>query len=62
MKLLTHMIDRDQGWFRIVGIGLLWKHRTIPKLFSERHGYVRFIRIPGTPWRVRFLLKGSSDV
>lgn len=55
--LIKKMIERDQGWFRLCGVGLLWKHASIPALYSERHGHTRFWRIPRTPWRVRLLGK-----
>lgn len=60
MKPLTFMIDSHQGWIRLFGVGVLWKHATTQVLFSERNGYCRFWHIPYTPWRVRFLRKGSA--
>lgn len=52
---LLYMIDCTVGWVRLFGVGVLWKHASEAPVFSERYGYVRFWRIPGTPWRVRWL-------
>lgn len=33
------------GWFRIFGIGLIWKHIDAGLRFSERYGYAKYLRI-----------------
>jgi len=56
---LRWMAGHYQGWARLFGYGVAWKHGALPPLFSERYGYIRWLRIPRTPWRVRLLWRGQ---
>ena len=43
-----------RGWFRLAsGRGVAWKLWSDPRLFSERHGYRRWVSVLW--WRVRVL-------
>ncbi len=40
------------GWIRYKTYVFSWKHRTVPPLFSERQGYIRYRRLG--PYRFRW--------
>jgi hypothetical protein len=45
--------SEKQGWFRLFGRGLKWKHQDQGLLFSERNGYAKFLRVG--KWVVGYL-------
>ena len=44
--------DSACGWIRVGRLIIQWKHRDNRALFSERNGYVRFLKVPRTLYRV----------
>ena len=57
--LLDYYYSNGFGWFRIFGIGLLWKNtKKHGMLFSERAGYIKFIKIG--KYLIRFLEYGNN--
>ena len=45
--------SKKQGWFRIFGIGMTWKHQSVGLLFSERCGNTRYLKIGN--WILKYL-------
>lgn len=33
------------GWFRVLGVGLRWKHRSRGLSFMERNGFRKYVKI-----------------
>jgi len=46
-------INEKRGWFIVFGYGITWKHKDEPKLFSERLGYSKALKIG--VYRFRYL-------
>jgi len=42
-----------QGWFKIFGRGLAWRHEKKGLLFSERNGYTKYWKVG--KWYIRFI-------
>ena len=47
--------NKFNGWFRIFGVGLSWKHQSVGLLFSERIGKRKYMKIG--KWIIKFLKK-----
>lgn len=43
--LWASLYSKDGGWFRILGIGIKWKHESVGLTFSERNGYRKYLKI-----------------
>lgn len=52
--LVTHFFYKDSGWVRVGCLLLHWKCSA--PLFSERHGFKKYHRIPFSKWRFRLEL------
>ena len=37
--------SKKQGWLRIFGKGIKWKHKSVGLIFSERNGYTKYFKI-----------------
>jgi len=55
VTLWASLSDDKQGWFRILGRGLMWKHEDKGLRFSERYGYTKFVKIG--KWIIEYLPK-----
>jgi hypothetical protein len=45
VRIWQHNSGKNFFWFRIFGYGFLFSNDTKPKLFSERNGFTKSIRI-----------------
>jgi len=48
--IYASLIDKQQGWIRILWISVAWKQKNLPLLFSQRNGFTKMHTVGNYFW------------
>jgi len=54
--MFDYCLTKHAGWWQIHKLLIQYKHKSARPLFSERNGYIKFIPLYGTGYRVSIRL------